>query len=107
MDIKWTFDNEKFIDVTVSQDGTIESEGVIYENDKEFVNHIINQTGVQTRGACEVAMALLCGAGGGAGCYAICGIEAIVSRFGALGCAVACGLISSLGCYGATVKICG
>lgn len=105
--IKWTFNNEKFIDVIVSEDGTIESDGVVYTNDKEFVNHIIQQNIVQTRGTCEVAMAILCGAGGGAGCYAICGIEAVVSRIGALGCSVACGLISSLGCYGATLKICG
>lgn len=105
--IKWTFDNEKFIDVIISEDGTIESEGVVYANDKEFVNHIIQQNRVQDRSACEVAMAILCGAGGGAGCYAICGIEAVLSRIGGLGCAVACGLISSLGCYGATVKICG
>lgn len=107
LDIKWTFDNEIFIDVIVSKDGTIESEGVIYANDKEFVNHIMQQNNYQTKGACEIAMALLCGAGGSAGCYAICGIEAIVTRIGGLGCAIACGLIASLGCYGATLKICG
>lgn len=107
LNIKWTFDNEKFIDVIVSKDGTIKSEGVIYANDKEFVNHIMQQNNYQTKGACEFAMAILCGAGGSGGCYAICGIEAIVSRIGGLGCAVACGLIASLGCYGATLKICG
>ncbi|MBS5360367.1 halocin C8-like domain-containing protein [Finegoldia magna] len=107
LNIKWTFDNKKFIDVIVSKDGTIKSEGVIYDNDKEFVNHIMQQNNYQTKGACEFAMAILCGAGGSGGCYAICGIEAIVSRIGGLGCAIACGLIASLGCYGATLKICG
>lgn len=107
MAIKWTLNNEKFIEVIVSEDGSVESDGVVYASDKEFVDHIIQQNGVQNRGACELAMALLCGAAGSGGCYVICGIEAVVTRIGGLGCAVACGLISALGCYAATIKICG
>lgn len=107
LSLEWTFDNESFIDVIVNKDGTIESDGVIYANDIEFVNDIIQKGNVQTFGFCEAAMAALCGTGGGAACYGTCGIKAIATKIGGLACAIVCGLISSLGCYGATVKICG
>lgn len=76
------------IDVVVSEAGAIESNDVVYANDKKFVEHIMQQSTLQTRNECEVAMAILCGASGGAVCYAIYGIEAILSRIGGLGCAV-------------------
>lgn len=106
MNIKWTMDNDEFLDVTINKNGTLEYKGKLYSNEKEFVKEFLNGK-VQNRGACEFVMSLLCGAGGGAGCYGICAIEAVVTRIGALGCAVACGLIASVGCYAATERICG
>ena len=107
MEINWSLDNEKILQALVHKNGTFEVDGRVYTIVDECVNSFKSVNGGQTRNACEVAMSILCGAGGGAGCYAICGIEAVVTRIGALGCAVACGLIGSLGCYAATKKICG
>jgi halocin C8-like bacteriocin domain-containing protein len=62
---------------------------------------------VQAAGICEWAVGALCGTAGGASCYGACIALGLVSGPGGLGCATVCALIASLGCAGATAKICG
>jgi hypothetical protein len=73
----------------------------------DYIKQLDTEAPISTFSFCHWAMAALCGAGGGAACYGLCGIAAIVNVLGGLGCAVACGLIASLGCAGATCVVCG
>ncbi|PYZ97627.1 hypothetical protein CR205_03255 [Alteribacter lacisalsi] len=56
---------------------------------------------------CEYALAALCGAGGGAGCYAAAAALGITTGIGGVSLAIVCGAISSVGCTAASDQICG
>lgn len=56
---------------------------------------------------CEWAVGALCGAGGGAACYALALALGITTGIGGFSLATVCALIGSLGCTAATKKICG
>ncbi|WPF66690.1 MULTISPECIES: halocin C8-like domain-containing protein [unclassified Corynebacterium] len=90
------FDKEELWHGTVDADGNITT-----YNDSEI------DPSEQEYGGCEWAMGILCGTGGGAGCYGICLALGLVEKLSGLACATACSLIASIGCIAATNKICG
>jgi len=99
--------DEEILNIDINSDhNVIMSDGTeIYYAD--YMEQLEAEGILSTLGLCEGAMAVLCGAGGGAACYGLCGITAIVNVLGGLGCAIACGLIASVGCYAATCAVCG
>ncbi|PGZ27586.1 hypothetical protein COE50_26050 [Bacillus anthracis] len=105
--ISMNADNVQVYSMTINQDGKIINQSGKVISQEKFYDDTVNNLGENTRGWCEWAMAALCGAGGGAACYAVAAGLGITTGVGGVALATVCGLIGSLGCTAATNAVCG
>lgn len=112
INIRMVVNDKQAFSMDLNKDGQIIGEDgqVISQEDfyKQAVNDInMSKGGFTTNSWCEWAVGALCGAGGGAACYAIAVGLGLTTGIGGFALATVCGLIGALGCTAATKKICG
>lgn len=109
LDITMVVNGELAFSMDINKKGEIIGENGEVINQDDFYQQAVdemNKDEYTTFGWCEWTVAALCGAGGGAGCYALAIGLGLTTGIGGLGLATVCALIASLGCTAATIKIC-
>lgn len=108
INIRMDVNGEEAFSMDINENGEIIEDGQIISQEAFYEKVVGDQGGGYTTfGWCEWAVGALCGAGGGAGCYALALALGITTGIGGLSLATVCGLIGALGCTAATKKICG
>ncbi|GGK26469.1 hypothetical protein GCM10010965_18950 [Caldalkalibacillus thermarum] len=91
VEFTWVMNDETFLNVIINDSGNIVYDGVEYEVNEYIELKLSELEGeVGTQSLCAWAVGVLCGTGGGAACYGVCAVKAIVNFLGGLGCATAC-----------------
>lgn len=106
----WYVQDKLFINIKVNNDGSLESNDSKFKNLDEYLSYLDKSkltSTTSTKGVCELAIDVLCGAGGTLACNTICALTAVATRIGATACTVVCALISAKGCDAAKTDICG
>ncbi|MGG0657559.1 halocin C8 precursor-like protein [Rummeliibacillus pycnus] len=110
INISMIVNNEKAFSMDINEKGEIiNKDGNVISQD-DFYDQAVKEmkkNTISTLGWCEWAVGALCGAGGGAACWALAIALGITTGIGGFSLATVCGLIGALGCTAATIKICG
>lgn len=107
LNIRMEVSGEELFSMDINEKGEIIENGQVISQESFYEKVVGVQDGYTPYGWCEWAVGALCGAGGGAGCYALALALGITTGIGGFSLATVCGLIGALGCTAATKKICG
>ena len=107
--LRMVINNEEIFSMDLNDTGEIIGDNGQVISQEEFYSSTVEDfydDEVSTQGWCEWVITALCGAGGGAGCWAAASALGITTGVGGVSLAAVCSTIGALGCAGATKAIC-